>query len=252
MTNIQIACYYILICHNTGLIIAFSMEDFLLSRQKNKQNEEYIAKTAFALFLQKGYNKTTYQKIADATDNERTIVQLYFPKKELLIIEFLNRLLVHSIQYIDNCFPPMENSFVKLYQIGQIYFAFLIQHPNLTLEIFADRTITEKILFLNEDWAYAFLNMDASYKNENLTEDIVMSMGGAYELIYRNITKGDTINIPRLLRKVVVSFMSSLGHERNAAETLLAMHELNEQIFSQSNSRLITDLLIQTKKEELL
>lgn len=214
-----------------------------MSRQKNKQNEEYIAKTAFRLFIQKGYNKTTYQNIADASGNERTIVQLYFPKKELLIIEFLNRLLSLSIEYIDLCFPPMENRFVKLYQIGQIYFAFLIQHPHLTLEVFADRTITEKILFLNEDWAYTFLNTEASCKSENLTEDIVMSMGGAYELIYRNITKGETTNIPRLLRKVVVSFMSSLGYERNDSETLLFKHELGEQTFAEVNSKFITGLL---------
>ncbi len=214
-----------------------------MSRKRNTENEEHIGKTAFRLFLENGYHKTTYQTIAEASGNERTVVQLYFPKKDYLIIDFLNKLLDISIEYIDHDMPHAENSFVKLFCVGQIYFSFLMKNQNLTLEVFSDRGITEKILFLNEDWTYNFLRMDPSDKTVELTEDIIMYMGGAYELMYRNIVKGEAVNIPRLLKKVVVGFMTSLGYEPCESEKLLSPYHLTDEIFYDFNSRSIGELL---------
>lgn len=193
--------------------------------------------------MKKGYNKTTYQDIADASGKERTNIQFYYPKKDLLVVDFLNRLLDHSTEYIKVKNLKTDDNFAGLYTIGQIYFSFLLNHRKLTLEVLSDRTITEKILFLNEDWTYQFLDTDPTIKNEELTEDIVMSLGGAYEVMYRNMVNGKSVNVPRLLKKVVIIFMSSLGYERNLSDSLLSKYNLSEETLSDSNSFLIAALL---------
>lgn len=50
--------------------------------------------------------------------------------------------------------------------------------------------------------------------NKELSDDIVMIMGGAYELIYRYISKGESLYVPHLLKKIMVSFTNHQSHTR--------------------------------------
>lgn len=216
-----------------------------MGRPKNTQNRDLIAKTAFNLFLNKGYNKTSYKDIADNSANERTLIQYYFPKKELLIVDFLNKLLSFSEQHIIEKSLKSDNNFVNLYIIGQIHFSFLLMNDEmkiLTLDIVSSRAITKEIVFFNENWVFSFFNMSVEL-NKELSDDIVMIMGGAYELIYRYISKGQSLNVPHLLKKIMISFLTSMGYEKNVSGELLSSYALSEETLCEANSYLKTALL---------
>ncbi|AVK49344.1 hypothetical protein AXY43_15800 [Clostridium sp. MF28] len=216
-----------------------------MGRPKNTQNRDLIAKTAFNLFLNKGYNKTSYKDIADNSSNERTLIQYYFPKKELLITDFLNKLLSLSEQYITEKSLKSDNNFINLYIIGQIHFSFLLMNDEmktLTLDIVSNRAITKEIVFFNENWVFSFFNLSAEL-NKELSDDIVMIMGGTYELIYRYISKSESLNVPNLLKKIMLHFLTAMGHENSIYRELLSSHALSEETLCEANSYLKTALL---------
>lgn len=216
-----------------------------MGRPKNTQNRDLIAKTAFNLFVNKGYTKTTYKDIADNSSNDRTLIQYYFPKKELLIVDFLNKLLSISEKYIIEKSLKSDNNFVDLYIIGQIHFSFLLMNDEmkaLTLDIVSNRAITKEIVFFNENWVFSFFNMSGEL-NKELSDDIVMIMGGAYELIYRYLSKGESLYVPHLLKKIMISFLTAIGYDNSTSKELLSNYELSEETLCKANSYLKTALL---------
>ena len=218
---------------------------FPLGRPKNLQTKAYITRAAFELFMQKGYNKTTYKDIAEDSSNDRTLIQYYFPKKNLLIIDFLDKLLKLTENYILEKSLNSDNNYVNFYIIGQIHFSFLLKDEEmkiLMLDIVSDRSITEEIIRLNENWVFSHMHAEQKSKKD-LSDNIVMVMGGAYELVYRYLTESNNIHIPYLLEKIMINFMTGLGYEYSISAQLLSSHALCDMQLREANSYLSVAML---------
>lgn len=216
-----------------------------MGRPRNFENKNRIALEAFKLFLQKGYNNTSYRDIATASDNKITLVQHYFPSKEMLIQEFLDKVLTLIEQFIIERALKSEDAFINLYLIGQIHFAFLLTDEEmkvLALDILSSRAITSKMLAFDEDWTFNYLKIESNRKEE-LAQNTVMAVGGAYELGYKCLLKGTCMDVPSLMKKVMVIFMSGLGYEYSYSSKYLNRSALDEHVFGDANAYLKNRLL---------
>ncbi|MCD8317095.1 MAG: TetR/AcrR family transcriptional regulator, partial [Eggerthellaceae bacterium] len=60
-----------------------------MGRPKNTELKKRIEETAFRLFTEYGYDKTSYSMIARECGISKNLVQYYFKKKELLATSFM-------------------------------------------------------------------------------------------------------------------------------------------------------------------
>lgn len=200
-----------------------------MAKQKNIKTREYILNVAYALFAKQGYEKTTYLEIADASNNTRTRVQYYFPKKEFLAISFFEKLLDESAAYLSQNKKNTGNTFADLYLVGQIFYNFLLNTKNLkqfTLDIISSRALTEEILSFDEKWALDYMNINASTVSEEFSDEVCLGTGGFYELLYRNLKHNKKIDVAKQLGIVIVNLMVRMGYDSNDAKCILSKYEL--------------------------
>ena len=62
-----------------------------MAAPRNDEERARLYTTAMRLFGEKGYIATSYQDIADACDTSKSVVQHYYPRKEMLLALFLDK-----------------------------------------------------------------------------------------------------------------------------------------------------------------
>ena len=228
-----------------------------MARAKNIQARETIKLAAYHLLMEKGYNKTTYSEIASACGCERTSIQYYFPNKKLIIQEFLFRLLSLSEEYVNDKYTKHENDFINLYLISQVYFAFFLyddEFNQLTLDFLSSRLISEAVIDFNLDWILSsymknWQGPEKNMKKEDIEEIIVLTMGGVYELIYRNLRNGNRNNIPRLMKKALESFMVGMDVPDKESLDVSEGNALSDKDLYEAKCYLIKAVLLPEKED---
>lgn len=151
---------------------------------------------ARALFLEKGYAKTSYADIAKAAGTEKTNVQKHFPHKDLFLDHFFRDLLDHADRFFAEGGMLPDNYYQALYLIGQVHFAFLLSTPGLqqlTLDIVSDRKLTETMIEQDVRWATKYLSGFSLEEQQSFADNVAVVMGGMYELLYRRLSSGTPI-----------------------------------------------------------
>ena len=121
-----------------------------MARPKNQKLINGIIKSSWRLFLEKGYNGTTYSDIAACCEVPKISVQNNFPHKSLLAAANLERLRFYAAKVECDEFPSVDDSFTKLYLLGQIYIAALLsseESRRFLKDILESRLLTEETIF---------------------------------------------------------------------------------------------------------
>lgn len=169
-----------------------------MAKPRNTEERNRIEKIAFRILTDKGVSDTSFADIALKANVTRSLVQHYFPKKDIFIEDFINRCLteisdiVEESDYIDSS-DPIE----RLYAIGFITFEFLLynrQMENLKQDILRTRDNTMLIVDDVIMWAMDYLENSDDTLKDSVAEAIRYSMGGAFEHIYSCLEKGQPIH----------------------------------------------------------
>ena len=126
-----------------------------MARPRNEELKEKIVLAAWTQFHERGYDATSYSSIAEACDISRNLAQYHFPKKELLAIAFMERLLSECQEALGYDDESLIGNYRRVFEVGCCYFEFLLQHGyrQFLLDIIASRELTEDILAFNQSWA---------------------------------------------------------------------------------------------------
>lgn len=149
------------------------------------------------LFLEKGFAKTSYQDIADASGVGKTNVQKHFPHKDVFIDHFFEDLLDYSDEFFGKRGMLPDDYYQALYLVGQIHFAFLLSTPELrrlTLDIVSDRKLTETMISQDVSWATRYLEGFSLEEQQTFADNVAVVMGGMYELLYRKLSTGTPLD----------------------------------------------------------
>lgn len=185
-----------------------------MAKPKNTEERNRIEKIAFRILTDKGVTNTSFADIALKAGVTRSLVQHYFPKKDIFIEDFIRRCLneisdiVEESPYIDAA-DPIE----RLYAVGYIQFEFLLynrQMENLKQDILRTRDNTMLIVDDVIMWAMDYLADEADDFKDRVADAIRYSMGGAFEHIYACLEKGWPVDGDRVSEMVIRMMNASL------------------------------------------
>ena len=101
-----------------------------------------IAKIAFSLFVEKGFNDTSISDIAKAAGIQKGLVQYYFPKKENFAHLFIEQTMQYILESINSTDIKFKNEIERFYLIGYFESYYLSIHDsmkNLRVDVLVSR-----------------------------------------------------------------------------------------------------------------
>lgn len=200
-----------------------------MGKAKNIEAREHIYTGAIRLFSENGYNKTSFTDIAKDCGVKRALVQYYFPYKEIFMQEFLTRCLSGIADQAADLDPERFDSIGIAYYMGAVSFAFLINSPKMqkiSPDIIRSRQMTEALMPMYSLW-------DQKLTGAQFSEEItVMSIGGAYDLLYYYIQTGKTVDSSYITEKSFDIFTGLHGISQQDAKNRLDRYRLSSQELS--------------------
>ncbi len=185
-----------------------------MARPKNEELKARITAAVERQFLEHGYRETSYRSIAEECGISRNLVQYHFPKKEHLAEAFMESLLEKCIDELGFKESDLLGNFENVKAVGVRYFTKLLagKGPRRFLQdVLANRDMTEDILAFNMEWALEHIGMKPAIK-KNVQRNIVLHMGGFYELLYWSLRFDEDIDVATELGAVVDAFAEALAH----------------------------------------
>lgn len=148
----------------------------------------------------KGYERTSYRDVAEASGFDRGHVQYYFPNKKLFAAHFYRRMLELSVEFLTNKGEGLDpaHPIVFSHKVGQIDYAFLQmndQMRRLTGEMLEYRSIGSMIIDVEYEWMaqHAFYPID-QHQGEDGFNEFVFWNGGVFECLRNAACAGQTID----------------------------------------------------------
>lgn len=209
---------------------------------QNKRN--LILSRAFALIMEKGYAKTSYTDIAKACGLTRPLVQYYFPKKEMFMREFIERLLELCGSYLHQRKLNTGSCFTDFYLTGFMYFTFLLENEELiplAKDLIATRSATESISSVMTQWV-ASQDELRSYEYRAVETAVITTMGGVYDLIFHRLSEGGPDDIPSLLAWAIKGTMVQLGMDAESLAESFKENALPEATAKAANEYLLEEM----------
>ncbi len=216
------------------------------TKERYTEAHELIRKTAFKSLMDRGLSKTSYTSIADEAGVSRPLVQYYYPKKSVLMTEFLERVLELSETYAVESGLMTGSRFVDYYMTGYMHFYFLLKNEQLlplTRDLVSEREYTVIGVEAMAKWQHRF-DDGLEVTDAQITDAMLLSVGGAYELIAYHLDHGIEIDIPLLVSRAIHTFIVDLGLDPGEFDQRYSEHLLDEDAIAAA-SRYILEHIVQ-------
>lgn len=193
--------------------------------------KQLILQTAYRLILENGYNDTSMSDIASQCGISKSLVQKHVGTKDSLIKRFLEDLLDYTDEFLTAHQLKTDSYWGNLFLIGQVHYSFLMaseSRKKLFLDILSDRALSEVMIGLDVEWAFSYMHTFSEEQKDELSDNMALVMGGAYELLYRSLISGKEVDAAKLQYKMMSLTMFLQGFSREEVEQLLP-DELSER-----------------------
>ena len=203
-------------------------------KSRDSENGELITRAAFELLMEKGYTDTSYADIAKRSGRTRSLVQYYYPKKEGMIYDFALRLLQLTEDYLEEHSLGTDSCFTDFSVTGYMIFSFLLNNEDLrplTTDITAQRGSSGPIIELMQGWVSNYDEL-SGFETEEVLDAVLLSVGGAYELVYHHLKAGKPIDVPDLLKRTIAAFMFQLGFPTEEYEAEFESYLLSDEVLA--------------------
>lgn len=165
-----------------------------MPKSRNAHTERAIRSAALRLFMQKGYAAASYTDLAAKSGVARTLVQRYYPRKDLLAVGCVAAVREAAVRACDDAFPCATHPLARLYLRGQVNIATYFACDGirrLMVDVLRDRDLTRKAIIEGFRWTMAEALPSATpAKNEEPPDEMLMAMGGLYEVVYAYLASG--------------------------------------------------------------
>lgn len=197
-----------------------------MARPRNEKAREEILRQAADLFSKNGYNATSLADIARACGIEKTKVQYYFPYKENLIREFLDRCLSLIADMTEELDKQRFDELGKAFYMGAVSFDFIANSKRMQKmsgDIIESRSLTSSFM-------PSYFRFDQWLMKEPFNEDAnVMAIGAVYDLLYHYICNGKKIDSRKFVENSYFIFTSFHGMTRAEAARRLEKLSLTDE-----------------------
>jgi hypothetical protein len=121
-----------------------------------------------------------------------------------------------------------------MFCIGQSFFMLLMSERGarkLLLDLTSSRDITSDVLNFEYAWGVEFLSPGRTVPDEQFMDDILVAMGGYYELLYNYLKDGRSFDVSLHLGQVVRAIMQDYGYSYEDAKAYISSHALSSADF---------------------
>lgn len=192
-----------------------------MAAPRNDEERDRIYHAAIALFCQSGFNKVSYREIAEACDTSKSMVQYYFPKKELFASRFYEEHIEGLARRAEELSPKSQDSLTLFALMGLMHFDFLLNdapHKLLIDDLLENRALTDVVVSVQREWAKSHLPEGAAVTAEDA---LTIALGGAYELVYQRKKLGAPISALYIERAALMPFALVMGAPRQQVRDVL-------------------------------
>ncbi|MBR6479721.1 MAG: TetR/AcrR family transcriptional regulator [Clostridia bacterium] len=183
---------------------------------KYLEEQNRIAKIAFNLFREKGYENTSFAAIAKEAGIAKNLLQYYFPKKEDFITLFIDTTLPFIFDSLratlDGITSPVE-LLKDVYFLAYFEFWYLTKHEyigHLTSDVLASRATSAIVAQEISNWFIENVKIIGN-KGPALTDQIAYAIGGGLEYAYIKNQKGEEIDVDMIVSQSIVLLGQALG-----------------------------------------
>lgn len=190
-----------------------------MSAPRNDNQRKRIYDAAIKLFAEQGYKGTTYSDIANACDVSKSIVQHYFPKKELLAENYFSEHLDALLKDVTQ--QTVTDPLHVICMIGLRHFNYMLNDQEMhqfNEDVIASRDLTNIIIEEEKRWAIDYLQREG---DSSIGDALVCALGGAYELIYQGHKSGKHLDAEYIERLSFIPFAMHLGKSLKEAEAII-------------------------------
>ena len=180
---------------------------------RNEKERNRIFVHAVRLFMAKGYTKTTYKEIAEACATTKSMVQHYFPKKEMIAERFFREKL-DDFQAQAASVMSANNSLLDLLTcVGLLHYDYILNDPRAALfcaDLLENRALTNNILMEEFRWAAERIRNTAP-EGVTMQAQFLVALGGAYDLMYKAHISGESLLASSVQFAAMLAFWLPLG-----------------------------------------
>ena len=227
-----------------------------MSKRRNVTVERSILAAAWDLFMEKGFQDTSYTDLADRSGVSRSLVQYYYPKKDLLVIACGKAIVIASHLVAHSDLHQEINQVSSAYATGQVLLAALFIHEGtrkFLLDALRDRDITQRLIIQNYQLAHRTFSVDENVQ-PLIPDNVMMMAGGLGELAYSYLMRGETPEISSVLKPSVFLQANVFGLVNEAtpqeAKAALAPYALSNEALAPLGVRALErarELLLETE-----
>lgn len=192
-----------------------------MAAPRNDEERDRIYEAAIRLFCKHGFNKVSYREIAEACNTSKSMVQHYFPKKDLFAIRFYEQHMEELSARALELSPDAEDPLTIFTLMGLMHFDFLLndgEHKPLIDDLLESRSLTDVIVAVQREWAQAHLPASASVSS---ADALTVALGGAYELVYQHKKNGGSLTALYVERAALLPFALVMGVPREQVKETL-------------------------------
>jgi AcrR family transcriptional regulator len=208
-------------------------KEIIVAKPRKHETEDTILDAAWRLFGEQGYPNVSYNDLAEESGIKKGTVQHYFPKKEEILLGLLCRLRENSRLVGQEMEIGTTTLFEHLYILGQIYLSSLM-YDSKTRRFFSsvleNRALTDEAISLDFSWSKEFVGVrPQGSRNGSFDPDMVVAMGGLYELMFHCIRHDEPIDIPQRLMPPFFVLANRLGIAQKACQKMLLRCQLPDK-----------------------
>lgn len=203
-----------------------------MSRSENIELRRKLSAAIWRLLCNKGLDATSYQDIANEAGVSRSLVQHYYPRKMDFAVDFLEGLLeiAATVSSIDAYARKETLTPLDAQRMGCLYYGYLLDENGaraVLFDILKNREFADELMRQHYEWALLNLNPTLP-PYERRTEEVIMTWGGFYELMYASVKQGMTFDVPAKTLIILRAFLEQ--GEMNVA----AINEANGYEFDRA------------------
>ena len=170
-----------------------------MPKRRNESVERSVLVAAWDLFMEKGYQGTSYTDIAELSGVSRSLVQYYFPKKDLLALTCGKAIVIASHVVVRTEIHQDLNQVASAYITGQVLLAALFLNKGSQRFLFDILRLAHRAFAVSLDQFAA------------IPDKAMMVAGGLGELAYYYLAQGIMPDVSSLLKPGVLVQASIFG-----------------------------------------
>lgn len=163
-----------------------------MSRRRNEEERERLLQVAYKLMTEQGFENTSLSDIARAANITKSLVQYYFPAKEIIATTLINRGITKIFdQLSDDSELEFPDNIVKAFAVGYVLFNYSFYNRVITKyliqEYIENRLYTMLVVEQGIEW-FEDTEPELIYKlrsiDPHFDDKLSFTFGGIIDYIY--------------------------------------------------------------------